>query len=115
MDAAVAAPTLGDLGQSLLHIWTGLEALFPSVSSEVTFRIALYIAQLTDIGADRLSRYEAVRTAYSIRSKVAHGTNTAVRIDEWNQAWKLLMDCLNALHRRESLPSEKELLTELLG
>jgi hypothetical protein len=114
VDAAGAAPMLTTRGQSLLHIWSALEALFPSVSTEVTFRIALYIAQLTSEGADRLSRYERVRAAYSIRSKVAHGARASVTVDEWNQAWGILMDCLNALSRREHLPSERELLSEIL-
>jgi hypothetical protein len=114
VDAASAAPTLSARGQSLLHIWSALEALFPSVSTEVTFRIALYVAQLTSSGADRLSRYESVRAAYGVRSKVAHGAIASVTVDEWNQAWHILMDCLNALFRREHLPSERELLTEIL-
>ena len=114
IDAAVAAPTLGNLGQSLLHVWSGLEALFPSVSTEVSFRLALYISQLTASGADRLSCYESVRGAYVTRSKLAHGTKSNVSAQEWNQAWAILMDCLNALHRRERLPSEQELLGEIL-
>jgi hypothetical protein len=114
-DATTAAPTLGSAGQSLLHIWSGLEGLFPSVSTEVSFRIALYIAQLTGNGADRLSRYESVRAAYGVRSKVAHGAKTSIGREEWNQAWSILMDCVNALHRRECLPSEQELLSELLS
>lgn len=32
--------------QSILHIWTAIEALFKSVSSEVSFRLSLYLAQL---------------------------------------------------------------------
>jgi hypothetical protein len=114
VDATLAAPTLGSAGQSLLHIWTGLEALFPSVSTEVSFRIALYIAQVTGSGAERLSRYDAVRAAYGIRSKIAHGAKASVNVEEWNQAWGILMDCLNALQRRECLPSEQELLGEIL-
>ncbi|HEY1948341.1 MAG TPA: hypothetical protein VGG97_15130 [Bryobacteraceae bacterium] len=115
MDATLAAPTLGNQGQSLLHIWSGLEALFPSVSTEVSFKIALYIAQLTGNGTGRLSRYESVRAAYGIRSKVAHGAKNSITKQEWNQAWGILMGCLNALERRECLPTESELLAELLG
>jgi hypothetical protein len=114
IDAANAAPTLGNRGQSLLHVWSGLEALFPSVSAEVSFRLALYIAQLTVSGVDRLSCYESVRTAYGTRSKIAHGAKGSVSAEEWNQAWAILMNCLNALHRREGLPAERELLGELL-
>jgi hypothetical protein len=114
-DAVLAAPTLGNQGQSLLHIWSGLEALFPSVSTEVSFRIALYIAQLTSGGSDRLSRYESVRAAYGIRSKIAHGAKNSTTKEEWVQAWGILMNCLNALERRQSFPSEQELLRELLS
>ncbi|MCX6611953.1 MAG: HEPN domain-containing protein [Acidobacteria bacterium] len=114
VDAAGAAPMLISRGQSLLHIWSALEALFPTVSTEVSFRIALYIAQLTSEGGDRLARYERVRTAYNIRSKVAHGARASVTVDEWSQAWGILMDSLNALSRREHLPSERELLSEIL-
>ena len=73
-EATVAAPTLGNLPQSLLHIWSALESLFPSVSSEVSFRLALYIAQLVSTGPSRLAYYEAVRVAYNVRSQIAHGT-----------------------------------------
>ena len=114
MNATLAVPTLGDQGQSLLHIWTGLEALFPSISTEVSFRIALYIAQLTSSETARFPHYEAVRAAYGIRSKVAHGAKTSITKEEWNQAWKILMDCLNALQQRKCLPTEQELLAELL-
>jgi len=114
IDAAIAAPTIGRMGQSLLHIWTGLEALFPSVSTEVSFRLALYIAQLASVGRDRLPLYQAVRAAYGTRSKIAHGTRGDVTPEEWNQAWTILMDCLNAVNRRERLPSEEELLDEIL-
>jgi len=115
VDAATAAPTLGNRGQSLLHIWSGLEALFPSVNSEVSFRLALYISQLAATAADRLTLYQSVRSAYGIRSKVAHGANSRVSKEEWDKTWSILKDCLNALARREGLPSEQELLFELLG
>ncbi len=116
IDAAISAPMLGNLSQSLLHIWSGMEALFPSVSTEVSFRLALYIAQLTaNGGAQRLACYDAVRAAYGTRSKIAHGSKGSVSEQEWNQAWGILMDCLNALHRRECLPSEQELLAEVLS
>jgi len=115
VDAATAAPTLGNRGQSLLHIWSGLEALFPSVNSEVSFRLALYISQLAATAADRLTLYQSVRSAYGIRSKVAHGANSHVSKEEWDKTWSILKDCLNASARREGLPSEQELLFELLG
>lgn len=116
VDASLAAPSLGNLAQSLLHIWSALEALFPSVSTEVSFRLALYITQLVSTaGQDRPAYHESVRAAYGLRSQIAHGAKRDISFEEWQAAWTLLMDCFNALLRRGHLPSEKELLGELLA
>jgi len=115
LSATIAAPTLGHLGQSLLHVWSAVEALFPTVNSELSFRLALYLAQLNEQGSKRQDYYDTVRSAYAIRSKVAHGSKANVSTEEWQQGWKILMDSINALHRRNALPSEQELLAELLS
>jgi hypothetical protein len=44
--ALQTSPMIPDLGSSLLHAWQGIEALFPTISTEVTFRLSLMIAQL---------------------------------------------------------------------
>jgi len=115
INAATTAPTIGTLSQSLLHIWTGMEALFPSVSTELSFKLALYIAQLTDTGTDRLACFKSVRSAYNTRSRIAHGNENTVTAQDWNQTWAILMKCLNALYRREHLPTEDDLLREMLS
>lgn len=43
-EVVTTAPKLTPLTQSVLHIWSGLEALFPNVGAELSFRIALYLA-----------------------------------------------------------------------
>lgn len=114
-DAVNAAPKILPLDQSVLHVWSAIESLFPTVSTEVTFRVSLYLAQLTGEGKSRLEQYETVRSLYGIRSKIAHGSSKPISIGEWQEAWKLLMQACNAVVSRGSLPSEKELLAELLG
>jgi hypothetical protein len=114
-EATIASPTMGDQSQSLLHIWSALESLFPTVSSEVSFRVAIYIAQLTQTGANRLDCYTKIRSAYGIRSKLAHGSKTSTTHEEWNQAWNILIDCINALVKRRHLPTEQELIQEIFS
>ena len=113
-DAAQSAPLLSLLDQSILHIWCALEALFPRVSTEVSFRIGLYLAQLA--GTDHRSKYFAmVRRTYDLRSRIAHGSKRGVSSDEWRQTWELLMDAAKSVLRRGALPNEDDLLSELLA
>ncbi len=114
-DAVNSAPKLLSLDQSLLHLWSAIEALFPSVSTELSFRIALYLAQLIDPPTGRQSCFERVRDAYSLRSKVTHGSRQNISLAEWQNTWSLLMDAVKAIIRRQSLPSEQELVSELLS
>jgi hypothetical protein len=72
-DAAQSAPMLVSSDQALLHVWSALEALFPKVTTEVSFRLALNLAQLSSSLADRQACFHRVRTAYNLRSRVAHG------------------------------------------
>jgi hypothetical protein len=113
-DASQSAPLLGSIDQSLLHIWCGLEALFPRVSTEVSFRVALYLAQLGSAGSRR-DTFKKVREAYNIRSRVAHGSYRAVSAPEWRSAWSVLMETGQAILARGGLPGEDELLDEFLG
>src|SRR3712207_5985261 len=64
---ANAAPKILPLDQSVLHIWSAIEALFPNVGAELEFRIALYLAQLTQSGSARQEVYERVRASYDMR------------------------------------------------
>ncbi len=72
------------LGQSVLHVWSAIEALFPEVSTEVTFRTALYLAQLIQSGSARLEVYERVRASYKLRSAITHGSQQNVSADHWS-------------------------------
>lgn len=114
-ETANAAPTVLPLGQSLLHIWSAIEALFPSVNHEVAFKIALYVAQLTASGPSRLEAYERVRASYKLRSGLTHGGQKKVSLEQWQQTWDVLIDAYNAVVRRGSLPAEQELISELLS
>lgn len=113
-DAANAAPKLLSLDQSLLHIWSALEALFPTVNTELSFRVALYLSQLIRPTGGRLATFENVRNSYSLRSKVTHGSRRDISLAEWRDTWGLLMEAVNAIIRRRGLPTEQELISELL-
>ncbi len=114
-ETANAAPMILPLGQSVLHIWSAIETLFPNVRMEVKFRIALYVAQLTASGSARLEVYDRVRASYDLRSNITHGSQKEVSMDQWQQTWGILIDAYNALVRRGSLPAEQELIEELLS
>ncbi|WP_143202485.1 hypothetical protein [Amycolatopsis sp. CB00013] len=113
---ALTAPTLPDVDLSLLHSWTGLEALFPKVQTEVSFRLALYLSQLHAVLGDRMPFFQRARTSYNDRSKVAHGgeLKKANSDDRWLNAWLLLMDSILSILARGLIPSEEELVVELL-
>lgn len=112
-DAAQVAPLLVSRDQSLLHIWCALEALFPKVSSEVSFRLALYLAQL-QLSTSRSEFFKLAKDAYNLRSRVAHGSSRDVDQRDWKQAWNLLRAAVKAIITRKELPSEDALLQEIL-
>lgn len=114
-ETANAAPKILPADQSVLHVWSAIEALFPSIRSELTFRIALYLAQLAESGSARLEVYERVRSSYKLRSNITHGSQRKVSAEQWQQTWKLLTDAYNAVIRRGHLPTEEELVAELLS
>ncbi|MDO8777511.1 MAG: HEPN domain-containing protein [Burkholderiaceae bacterium] len=111
--AFMSAPLMGTREQSLLHIWTAIESLFPTVSTEVSFRLGLYLTVLCALPKDRSEFHRKVKVAYGIRSKVAHGALSAITIEQWDEAWHLLCGCARAIVARGAVPSEPELLEEL--
>ncbi len=70
-----SALTSPSLETRYILIWIGLESLFgPSSGQEVSFRIAQRISLfLRDDRVDRAECFKAVRSAYTMRSKVVHG------------------------------------------
>src|SRR5205085_6736031 len=114
-DAATAAPTIGATDQSLLHVWCGLEALFPRVQTEVSFRVALYLAQLCSGGPARRTYFDRVRKAYQLRSDIAHGTKRGVGQERWRESWDILTDALKSIVSRGGASDEDALLADLLS
>ena len=57
-------------------LWSGIEALFP-IRSEVTFKLAAYIATMLEPPSDqRLVLYRNVKAGYNMRSRIVHGDAT---------------------------------------
>lgn len=113
--AMIDAPKLSSVSQSILHIWTALESIFPRVTTEVSFRVALYMAQLNARGRDRRDYHRRVKKAYDLRSKIAHGARFDPGLHDWFEAWSLLTDSVGAIAERGGMPSDEELLSELLA
>ena len=112
-NAFLSSPLLPTRGQSLLHMWTAIESLFPTVSTEVSFRLGLYLTVLCSRPSERTEFHRKMKSAYGVRSKVAHGALEDVSVDQWNEAWSLLCECARAVVARQAVPAEEELLHEL--
>lgn len=113
--AMIEASKLSSRAQSILHIWTALEPIFPLVTTEFSFRMALYMAQLNSIGTVRRGYHSRVKRAYNMRSKIAHGAKFNPEFSDWMEAWRLVTDTVTAIVRRGRLPNEEQLLDELLA
>jgi hypothetical protein len=113
--AVLSAPLVSPTSQSVLHMWCAIESLFPSVATELSFRVALYLAQLVADGTGRRAYFERVKKGYNVRSKIAHGAKQDVTGEEWRDAWQFVVDALNAIFKTGQLPKEDELLDGLLG
>jgi hypothetical protein len=118
-DALLSAPSVPNVGQGILQMWTGLESLFPTVQTEVSFRLALALTQMKPGGLDRVERFKSIRKAYGFRSKVAHGADmrnaTETNLAKWTATWQIMTGTVRALLDRSTLPSEEELIVELLA
>lgn len=113
-ESFVKAPLLPDNGSSLLHLWQGIESLFPGIHAEVTFRTSLLLAELTSPVLNRIETYDNARKSYGDRSKIAHGSRSLVTTEKWTMAWVLLRNALNAVLERGELPKEEQLTKDLL-
>jgi hypothetical protein len=107
------APLIADPGSAVLHIWQAIEALFPNVSSEVSFRVAVLVSQLCSVVERRAMMYELTRDAYRVRSKIAHGKQRSIGAEEWRRAWYILRSCVSAIIERQELPREEQMFSEL--
>ncbi|TIN65844.1 MAG: hypothetical protein E5Y30_31490 [Mesorhizobium sp.] len=101
-------------GSSLLHIWQGIEALFPDVRAEISFRLSLLIAQLAKDVARRSETYQRCRKSYDHRSQAAHGGQLQKGPEAWVEGWNLLCLCMKAIMARGNLPNEQDLIGEAL-
>lgn len=113
--ALTTAPQVVHLGSSLLHLWTGLESLFPNVRAELSFRISLLLAELASPIKPAADTYEIAKRSYAHRSSAAHGNLKRIGYEEWREAWELLCTCLIAVIHRGDLPDESTLLTSMLA
>jgi hypothetical protein len=111
--ALITAPQIFDDNSSILHLWQGIESLFPKVSMEVSFRISLLLAQLRKGQYSRLDIYTEIKRRYNYRSKLAHGTKIKEK-EDWKNHYRILLTSLQSILERNDLPTEEALIIELL-
>lgn len=113
--ALVNAPLMPDYGTSVLHIWQGIESLFPSISMEISFRASLLLAELLSSLRSRTETYEAAKKSYGDRSRIAHGSQKPVSDAQWARAWGLLQDSLQSILLERGLADEETLIGRVLA
>jgi hypothetical protein len=113
--AIIVAPSIPHIGASLIHLWHGIEAMFPKVDSEVRFRLSILVAQLARPIGSPQDLYKRARLSYQDRSAVAHGRARSIEQPQWTEAFELLRTCLRAVLHRGGLPTEEELLAATLS
>lgn len=96
----------------LAVLWSGIEGMF-GVSTELRFRISLYIAKFlheNDLEKQKLS-FETVKKLYDYRSSAVHGSTIKSDINEAvdnsaNILQRILLKCVS----NKSIPKENELV-----
>lgn len=76
LDRLASAHNKADMEDKFIDLMIALESMFPSITSEVTFRIALYTATLLDRSQDT---YKTVKDLYKTRSNLVHGSSKLSR------------------------------------
>jgi hypothetical protein len=109
--ALISAPLLPSISSGVLHLWQGIESIFPSVDRELSFRVAFSIGQLSR-KTGGVDVYRLAKKSYSDRSKIAHGKGDSAGVEEWERVWSLACACIRAIVARDCLPSEQELIEE---
>ena len=96
----------------LAVLWAGIEGMF-GASSEIRFRISLYIARFLhqDDSKKRKLLFETVKKLYNSRSSAVHGSKIKGDIDaaveeSANILQKILLQCVV----NKSMPNENELV-----
>jgi hypothetical protein len=99
----------------LISFWSALEGLFLDTTTELRFRLALYIASyLEEPGDTRIAKHKEILKLYDHRSKAAHGkpkNDAKALFDSFN----LLRDIIIRIINAKRTPSKGELESKLLG
>jgi hypothetical protein len=108
---------LFDLDQRVMLLWAGIEGLL-KVDAEHSRRLALYSALMCagDLEA-KFARFEMVKRAYSLRSRVVHGAKPdPEKVKKgYAEATELLADLLAKCVELGRVPSRDELDRAALG
>ena len=112
--ALAKAPLMPDMPSSILHMWQALENIF-GIDREVTYRVAMMLAELCSPLQPRASTYATAKKSYGDRSKIAHGSAASTTDEQWMRAWELLRTSAGAVLHRCDIPTANALTDELLS
>ena len=96
----------------LAVLWAGIEGMF-GASSEIRFRISLYIARFLhqDDSDKRKLLFETVKKLYNSRSSAVHGLKIKGDIDAAvEESANILQNILLQCVENKSMPNENELV-----
>ena len=96
----------------LAILWSGIEALFEA-STEISFRISLYIANFLagDDAAEAKRLFERTRKLYDFRSKAVHGGKIKGELDDLvSESAALLNRIIRRCAELGALPNTQELV-----
>ncbi|EOW7153582.1 TPA: HEPN domain-containing protein [Yersinia enterocolitica] len=92
-------------------LWAGIEGMF-GASSEIRFRISLYIARFLHPNDTELrkERFELVKKLYNSRSSAVHGSKVKDNLEQSvNESAELLGELIRQCIVQKALPKEEEL------
>ncbi|SKB64041.1 hypothetical protein SAMN05661099_1986 [Daejeonella lutea] len=71
-----------DLRSAIAIVWAALESIV-DVSSEITYRLSLSLSSLLkERGESRITKFKEIKSLYTLRSKVVHGSDIKIAESE---------------------------------
>lgn len=107
----LVAPTIKPKEQSYLHIWSVIESVFPYVSSEISFKLSLYISHMSFV--KNIRYYDMVKKSYTTRCKLSHGGLVKLSDEDWMSAWSILLNILQTVLYNGGIFEERQMLEKI--
>lgn len=99
-----------DLRSAIAIIWAAIESIV-DVSSEITYRLSLSLSSLLNVrGETRIRKFKEIKSLYSLRSKVVHGSNikTAESETALTGSFNLLSELISYMIENNKMVNETD-------